>query len=123
MRCSPGSGARRSDSSPDIRAHGSSMAGRAATVFAGLALAGCASFGGARTDDGRRTVVLSWNIHAGKDADRQDNLERVATAIRESGADLVLLQEVDPNTERSGRVDQLAILERLTGFHGRFGKT
>ena len=99
------------------------MVGRAAlTVFAGLALAGCASLG-TRTDEARRTVLLSWNIHAGKDADRRDNLERVAAAIRESGADLVLLQEVDRNTERSGRVDQLAILERLTGFHGRFGKT
>lgn len=100
------------------------MAGRAAvTVFAVLSLMSCASLGGALTEDFRRAVVLTWNMHAGRDAERRDNLVRVATTIRQSGADLVLLQEVDRNTERSGRADQLAILERLTGFYGRFGKT
>jgi beta-N-acetylhexosaminidase len=67
--------------------------------------------------------VLVFNIHAGKDADGTDNLVRVAGVIRSVEADLVLLQEVDRGTRRSGGVDQLAVLERLTGYHGAFGRT
>ncbi|HEX2721913.1 MAG TPA: endonuclease/exonuclease/phosphatase family protein, partial [Gemmatimonadaceae bacterium] len=67
--------------------------------------------------------VLVYNIHAGKDAKGADNLERVATIIRESGADVALLQEVDRGTERSGKVDQVETLRRLTGYFGAFGKT
>lgn len=67
--------------------------------------------------------VLVFNIHAGKDAGGADNLERVADVIRGTRADLVLLQEVDRRTRRSGGVDQLAVLERRTGLHGAFGKT
>jgi endonuclease/exonuclease/phosphatase family metal-dependent hydrolase len=66
---------------------------------------------------------MVYNIHAGKDAAGVDNLERVAALIKANDADLVLLQEVDRNTTRSGRVDQLAELERLTGFHGVLGKS
>lgn len=66
---------------------------------------------------------MVYNIHAGKDAAGADNLERVAELIRKEGADVVLLQEVDRGTERSGRVDQLARLMSLTKFHGAFGKS
>ncbi len=67
--------------------------------------------------------VLVYNIHAGKDAGGVDNLERVAEVINASDAHLVLLQEVDRNTTRSGNVDQLAELERLTSLRGAFGKS
>lgn len=67
--------------------------------------------------------ALVYNIHAGKDRDRADNLRRVADIILEHQADLVLLQEVDRGTERSGDVDQLAVLSRLTGYQGAFGRT
>lgn len=67
--------------------------------------------------------MLVYNIHAGRDTHGVANLERVAELVRSSGADVALLQEVDRETERSGRVDQLAELERLTGFHGAFGRT
>lgn len=67
--------------------------------------------------------VMVYNIHAGKDAGGADNLARVAELVTSSKADLVLLQEVDRNTERSGKVDQLAELERLTSFHGAFGRS
>jgi endonuclease/exonuclease/phosphatase family metal-dependent hydrolase len=63
-----------------------------------------------------------YNIHAGTDAGRVDNLARVAGIVRESRADIALLQEVDSATQRSGRVDQLAKLKTLTGFHGVFGR-
>lgn len=71
----------------------------------------------------RELAILVYNIHAGKDAAGVDNLERVAAVINSSKADLVLLQEVDRHTTRSGNVDQLATLQRLTGLHGVFGKS
>lgn len=84
-----------------------------------LGLHGCVSVGGSRD-----TVrVLVYNIHAGKDAKGVDNLARVAALVNDTRADIVLLQEVDKDTERSGKVDQLAELRRLTGFFGVFGKT
>lgn len=86
-----------------------------------LALAGCAVRGTPGPAEPLR--VLVYNIHAGTDADRGDNLQRVADLVRTTGADLALLQEVDSATRRSDGVDQLAELVRLTGFHGAFGRT
>lgn len=68
-----------------------------------------------------RTLV--YNIHAGADAAGERNLERVADLIVRSRADVVLLQEVDRNTARSGSVDQLARLADLTKLHSAFGRT
>jgi len=67
--------------------------------------------------------VLVYNIHAGKDAAGVDNIERVASVIRSTGADIVLLQEVDRRTTRSAGVDHAAELARLTGFEMAFGKS
>lgn len=67
--------------------------------------------------------VLVYNIHAGADAKGVPNLDRVASVVRDSKADVVLLQEVDKGVQRSHRVDQPAELARLTGFHAAFGKT
>ena len=66
--------------------------------------------------------VLTYNIHAGKDAGGVDNLERVAALVRSTKADVVLLQEVDRNTTRSGHVDQFDVLKRLTKFDGVYAK-
>lgn len=85
-----------------------------------LAAAGCASGG---KPSAPNLTILVYNIHAGKDAKGVDNLERVSQIIRDAKADIVLLQEVDKNTTRSGKVDQVATFEKLTGFHGAFGKT
>jgi endonuclease/exonuclease/phosphatase family metal-dependent hydrolase len=84
-------------------------------------LAACAplvSWGG--TNEAR---VLVYNIHAGKDAAGVDNLQRVADLVRATRADVVLLQEVDRRTRRSGNVDQPSILARRTGLNVVFGKT
>ncbi|MGH7664438.1 MAG: endonuclease/exonuclease/phosphatase family protein [Gemmatimonadaceae bacterium] len=67
--------------------------------------------------------VLVYNIHAGKDASGADNLERVAALIEATRADIVLLQEVDRGTERSGGVDQIATLAGLTDMDLSFGCT
>lgn len=91
--------------------------------FLTLATAACVPPAPPATPPAAPLRVLVYNIHAGKDAAGVDNLDRVAEMVRETGADVVLLQEVDRGTERSGRVDQLAELSRRTGFHGVFGKT
>jgi len=65
--------------------------------------------------------VLVWNIHAGRDAAGQRNLERVAALVKQRGIDIVLLQEIDSLTTRSGGEDQANELARLSGLHVRFG--
>lgn len=65
--------------------------------------------------------IMVYNIHAGKDAAGLDNLAGVAELVRRTGADLVLLQEVDRGTRRSGSIDQPAVLAERTGFHVAFG--
>ncbi|MFL5579148.1 MAG: endonuclease/exonuclease/phosphatase family protein [Gemmatimonadaceae bacterium] len=97
---------------------------RAAVVAcaAAVGVAACRAPRGTAAADGPLRVLV-YNIHAGKDAGGVDNLARVAAIVRESGADVALLQEVDVRTERSGRVDQVAELARLTGMHATFGKS
>lgn len=87
-------------------------------ILAALLVAACASH-----PPNTPLRVLTYNIHAGKDAAGVDNLERVAALMKSTNADVVLLQEVDRNTVRSGHVDQLAELMRLTGFDGVLGKS
>ena len=88
-----------------------------------LLMAACAAprAGTAPAPAWRELRVLVLNMHAGADAAGAGNLDRVADLVRETAADIVLLQEVDSLTRRSGGVDQPAALARLTGFHARFG--
>ncbi|MEP6835468.1 MAG: glycoside hydrolase family 3 N-terminal domain-containing protein [Gemmatimonas sp.] len=65
--------------------------------------------------------VLVYNIHAGKTVHGVASIEQIAAVVRSTNADIVLLQEVDKGTKRSGNVDQPAELARLTGFHAAFG--
>jgi endonuclease/exonuclease/phosphatase family metal-dependent hydrolase len=95
----------------------------ALTALALVASTGCLGSGRQATRPPAELRVLVYNIHAGKDAGGVDNVERVAAVVRESGADVALLQEVDRNTERSGRVDQVAELARRTGLHAVFGRS
>ncbi len=82
------------------------------------------SCAGARTSAPATAIrVMTYNIHAGQDAAQQKNLERVADLIKQAGADVVLLQEIDRRTQRAAGADHLAELERLTGMHAAFGKS
>lgn len=91
-----------------------------ATLLLGAAFASaCVPF--VRKDTSLRVMV--FNIHAGKDAAGKDNIAALAALIRSTGAGLVLLQEVDRGTNRSGKVDQLDALTRATQFGGVFGKS
>jgi endonuclease/exonuclease/phosphatase family metal-dependent hydrolase len=95
---------------------------RAFALVLTVLLAACAG-AGQGVGGTREVTVLVYNIHAGMDTARQDNLARVAELVRGTGADLVLLQEVDRNTQRSGPRDQPAELARLTGYSVAFGRT
>jgi endonuclease/exonuclease/phosphatase family metal-dependent hydrolase len=67
--------------------------------------------------------VLVFNIHAGKDAGGKPNLEEVAALVQSADADVVLLQEVDRGTRRSGNVDQVLRLAELTRYSAAFGRS
>ena len=70
-----------------------------------------------------RFSVAVYNIHAGKDADGEDNLSRVTQFIRDHELDLILLQEVDRGTTRSGGIDQITLLADSLDYHWAFGET
>jgi endonuclease/exonuclease/phosphatase family metal-dependent hydrolase len=86
--------------------------------------AGCAAQDGKDVGSGppQRLRVMTYNVHHGRGADDAIDLRRIAKVINAARPDVVVLQEVDVRTRRSGGVDQLAELSRLTKMHGRFGK-
>ena len=94
------------------------------TLFAaigGVIIVICAGLlGGCSTSDARHgatTVrVMTYNIHHGEGLDGKVDLPRIAQLIKEQGADLVALQEVDKGTERTQRRDFPAELAALTGL-------
>jgi len=65
--------------------------------------------------------VMSYNIRHGQGLDEQIDLPRIAAVIREHSPDLVALQEIDRQTDRSAGVDQAAELGKLTGLTASFG--
>jgi endonuclease/exonuclease/phosphatase family metal-dependent hydrolase/peptidoglycan hydrolase-like protein with peptidoglycan-binding domain len=69
----------------------------------------------------RQLKVMTYNIHAGKGTDGLIDINRIATLIKNSKADIVGLQEVDSLTNRSGRLDMPTKLAELTGMHMRYG--
>jgi endonuclease/exonuclease/phosphatase family metal-dependent hydrolase len=66
---------------------------------------------------------MTYNIFAGNDLDRQSNLARVGALIDSLRVDVVLLQEVDRGTARSGRVDQAAVIAERADMHVVFGSS
>ncbi|HET7698609.1 MAG TPA: endonuclease/exonuclease/phosphatase family protein [Vicinamibacterales bacterium] len=89
----------------------------AAAALAVSGAAACASLPWSRPQPIR---VLVLNMHAGKDAKGADNLDGVARLIDAARPDIVLLQEVDRGTARSGNVDQIARLAEATGYAAAF---
>ncbi len=72
-------------------------------------------------DQPLRLRVLSYNIHHGAGTDGKLDLPRIAKVIESVSPDLVALQEVDKNVNRSASVDQSAELARLLGMKVVFG--
>jgi endonuclease/exonuclease/phosphatase family metal-dependent hydrolase len=92
---------------------------------AGLAICGATGCihlgsGGQSGDDVR---VLVYNVHAGKDAGGKESVQRIADVVKSLDPDIVLFQEVDKGTKRSGGVDQPASYGSLTGLHVAFGRS
>lgn len=77
---------------------------------------------GARAPTGRLRVA-TWNIRHGEGRDGVIDLARTAAAIRRTGAQVVALQELDRFRQRSGGVDQPAVVAELTGLVVRFFPT
>jgi len=65
--------------------------------------------------------VVAYNIRRGEGMDGQVDLVRVADVLRSLDADVITLQEVDKETERTGGVDQVARLGELLGMRGFHG--
>ncbi|MEU6643861.1 endonuclease/exonuclease/phosphatase family protein [Saccharomonospora sp. NPDC046836] len=77
---------------------------------------------GASAPGARVLTVLSFNIHHAQGSDDVLDLQRIARVIRDSGADVVGLQEVDRHySARSDWADQAGELAALLGYHVVFG--
>lgn len=90
-------------------------------VLAVLAAATCLC--PARAAGPRKRVhlrLMSYNIHVGVGMDKKQDLKRIADVIKLYGCDLVGLQEVDRGVQRTGRVDEIKELARLTGMDYAF---
>jgi endonuclease/exonuclease/phosphatase family metal-dependent hydrolase len=74
-------------------------------------------------DRTRRITAMSYNIHHGEGMDGRIDLDRIAAIINGAHPHFVALQEVDRRTQRSGNVDQLSELAKLTGLTAYYGKT
>ncbi|SDT30876.1 endonuclease/exonuclease/phosphatase family protein [Microlunatus soli] len=76
----------------------------------------------ASTGPSRVVDVMTFNIHHAAGTDDVLSLDRIASVITSSGADIIGLQEVDNHySERSEWTDEAAELAERTGFHVVFG--
>lgn len=67
--------------------------------------------------------ILTYNTHHAKGVNGKLDLARIADVIRNSGADVVALNEVDKNWDRSGNVDQTQKLAEILDMHSVFAPT
>ena len=94
---------------------------RCAWARAGLLAAALCGATGAQAQDTLR--VLSYNVRHGAGMDLVVDLERTAAVIRALDPHVVLLQEIDSCTARTGGVDQTRELASRTGLpHYAFGR-
>lgn len=68
----------------------------------------------------RTLRVMTYNIHVGVGMDKKLDLPRIAGVINAVHPDLVGLQEVDRGVERTGRIDEIAELAKLTKMEYAF---
>jgi endonuclease/exonuclease/phosphatase family metal-dependent hydrolase len=96
------------------------MVGRSvlATWLAALALI---SVSGTTASAQAVVRVAAYNIKHGRGMDDQVDLQRIAEVLRALDADVITLQEVDDQTERTSGVDQVAVLAGLLGYQGVHG--
>ena len=68
-------------------------------------------------------TLISYNIHHGRGMDRHLDLRRIVHVIRDAGADVACLQEVDCRVMRSRLVNQPAVLAKDLGMEFVYGPT
>ncbi|WP_223816101.1 endonuclease/exonuclease/phosphatase family protein [Adhaeribacter rhizoryzae] len=68
--------------------------------------------------------VMAYNIHHANPPSRPDfiDIDAIANAIKAQNPDLVALQEVDVNTERSGKFNQAEEIAKRLNMHFYFAK-
>lgn len=74
------------------------------------------------TKNNPKMKIMTYNIAAGANNFKVD-LKVTAETIKKVNPDIITIQEVDRNTNRSGKIDQAQILADLTGYNMVFGKT
>lgn len=72
------------------------------------------------TANAQSLKVMSYNIHHGADKDEINTLQKIGEFIKNSNADLIGLQEVDSLCNRSGKVNQMKVLAKMTGMYYAF---
>jgi len=70
-----------------------------------------------------KVKILSCNICHARGVDGRISIDRVGSAIKESGASIIGLQEVDKDNPRSKFIDQAAKLAGMLGIYFVFGPT
>lgn len=94
----------------------------ALAVVSVLATTGIAQASAAEGTGARVLDVMTFNIHHAQGTDDALDLQRIADVVKESGADVIGLQEVDNHySGRSNWADQPAELAAMLGYHVVFG--
>lgn len=89
-------------------------------LSAGLVAASCTSKEELRITE-VPLKVMSYNIHSGMDRDNRYDIDRIAEVIRDSGAEIIGLQEVDAHwSARSRFDDEVKLLAQNLGMNSYF---
>ncbi|RAJ83297.1 endonuclease/exonuclease/phosphatase family metal-dependent hydrolase [Chitinophaga dinghuensis] len=88
-----------------------------------LFIAAAALILGFKASAQNKITVLTYNTHHGANMKNEIDLAAIAKVINNAHPDLVALQEVDSVTSRTGKIDQLKELARLTGMYCYFGRS
>lgn len=64
--------------------------------------------------------IATYNIHSGKDVDDRLDLDKTIATLRETGAEIIGLQEVERHSPRTGFVDQAKRIAEELGMEYRF---
>lgn len=102
------------------------MKKRVISMIVSLVFVSMFTLGAQASDNGSgenvKTTVMSYNIHHGVGIDGQLSLQRIADVIRNSGAEVIGLQEVDRYYgARSDFKDQAKELAELLDYHYAYG--
>lgn len=80
----------------------------------------CGRAGPADSDRPDVLRVMSYNVHSCISLDGKVRPDRVLQVIRAAGPDVIALQEVDANRDRSKREDQAKFLAEALGMHHEY---